>query len=87
MIVFYFAENQKQGAEELEKLTDIVNAGNIAKEPEQVTEGVRKALRRCIQDKKYRECLHRQEKNLIDAKGARRIAEQIRELCNSSDSA
>ncbi len=87
MIVFYFAENQRQGAEELERLTDIVNAGNIAKEPEQVTEGMRKALRRCIQDKKYRECLHRQEKNLIDAKGARRIAEQIRELCNSSDSA
>jgi len=80
MIVFYFAENQRQGAEELERLTEIVNAGNIAKEPEQVAKRVQKALRRCIQDKEYRECLHRQEKNLIDAKGARRIAEQITKL-------
>lgn len=85
MIVFYFAENQRQGAEELEKLTDIVNAGNIVKEPGRVTERVREVLRRCIQDKEYRECLHRQEKKLIDAKGARRIAEQIRELHNSSN--
>lgn len=84
MIVFYFAENQRQGAEELEKRTDIVNAGNIVKEPERVTERVREALRRCIQDKEYRECLHRQENKLIDAKGARRIAEQIRELYLSS---
>lgn len=80
MIVFYFAENQRQGAEELERLTDIVNAGNIAKEPEQVSARVREALRQCIWDKGYRERLHRQEKELIDAKGARRIAEQLQKL-------
>lgn len=80
MIVFYFAENQRQGAEELERLTDIVNAGNIAKEPEWVSERVREALRQCIQDKEYRERLSRQERELIDAKGARRIAEQLQKL-------
>ncbi len=80
MIVFYFAENQRQGAEELERLTDIVNAGNIAKEPEKATECVLEALRQCIQDKQYRESLHRQEQELIDTKGAYRIAKQLGEL-------
>ena len=32
MIVFYFAENQRQGAEALGALTDIVNAGCFAAE-------------------------------------------------------
>ncbi len=80
MIVFYFAENQRQGAKELERLTNIVNAGNIAIEPDRTAERIRDTLRRCIQNKKYRERLYRQEKELIDAKGAQRIAEQIKEL-------
>ena len=80
MIVFYFAENQRQGANELERLTNIVNAGNIAIEPDRTAERIRDTLRRCIQNKKYRERLYRQEKELIDAKGAQRIAEQIKEL-------
>ncbi|MDE7417271.1 MAG: hypothetical protein K2N44_13395 [Lachnospiraceae bacterium] len=80
MIVFYFAENQRQGAEALEKLTDIVNAGCFAKNPEVVADNVRETLKHCIRDKSYRELLHRQERELIDGKGARRIAEQLMRL-------
>lgn len=77
MIVFYFAGNQRQGAEALGKRTDIVNAGCFAENPEMVADNVRQALKRCIVDKQYRELLSRQEKGLVDGKGARRIAEQL----------
>lgn len=77
MIVFYFAENQRQGAEAIEKCTDIVNAGCFAEQGALVAERVKEALKRCICDKSYRALLSRQEKRLIDGKGARRIAEQL----------
>ncbi len=80
MIVFYFAENQRQGAEALERLTDIVNAGCFAKDEAEVTARMTAALRRCIADRTYRALLHRQEKELIDAKGAGRIAERLSKL-------
>lgn len=77
MIVFYFAENQRQGAEALEKLTSIVNAGCFAEDGAAVADRVRAALKRCISDKAYRECLHMQETGLIDGKGANRVASQL----------
>ena len=77
MIVFYFAENQRQGAEALERLTDIVNAGCFAGNAAAVTKRVGTALKRCIAEKSYRELLHRQESGLIDGKGACRVAEQL----------
>lgn len=80
MIVFYFAENQRQGAETLGRLTDIVNAGCFAENPEMVADSVREALRRCIIDISYRELLSRQENGLVDGKGAHRIAEQLMRL-------
>lgn len=82
MIVFYFAENQRQGAEELEKLTDIVNAGSFAEESETVAVRIREAVKRCISDKAYRELLNRQERGLIDGRGAHRIVEQLAGLRN-----
>lgn len=77
MIVFYFAENQRQGAEALEKRTDIVNAGCFAGNGGTVAVRVREILKKCIADKSYRELLHRQEIALIDGKGAHRIAGQL----------
>lgn len=85
MIVFYFAENQRQGAGELERLTDIVNAGCFAEEGEAVADRIRAALRRCVSDRAYRELLSRQERGLIDGRGARRIAEQLTGLAAGSD--
>lgn len=84
MIVFYFAENQRQGAEALEQLTDIVNAGCFAKEAEAVTCRAVKALQKCIHQKTYRELLHSQEKKLVDGKGALRIAEQLIRLAGGN---
>ena len=77
MIVFYFAENQRQGAEALQKLTDIVNAGCFAENGEAVADRILESVKRCINDKAYRELLSRQEKGLIDGKGAHRIAKQL----------
>lgn len=77
MIVFYFAENQRQGAEALEKRTAIVNAGCFAGDGGAVAYRIKEALKRCIQDKSYRELLHRQETELIDGRGAQRVAKQL----------
>lgn len=82
MIVFYFAENQRQGAQELAMLTDIVNAGDFSKDGEAVAQRAAEALRRCINDKNYRERLHDQERKLIDGKGAHRIAKILEDVWN-----
>lgn len=78
MIVFYFAENQRQGAEAFGKLTDIVNTGCFAKDGRAVAERAAQALIKCVCDKSYRVLLSTQERRLIDGKGASRIAEQLR---------
>lgn len=80
MIAFYFAENQRQGAQELALLTDIVNAGCFGVNQKAVTDYAAKALKRCVCDKDYRALLHRQERRLIDAKGAGRIVSRIFQL-------
>lgn len=80
MIVFYFAENQRQGAQELEECTDIVNAGCFCDDREAVVERAVCALKKCVCDKAYRELLHEQERKLIDGKGAGRIAEELLKL-------
>lgn len=77
MIVFYFAENQRQGAEALGALTDIVNAGCFADSGKSVADKAARALKKCICDKSYRIRLNQQEKGLIDGKGASRIMQQL----------
>ncbi|MDE6363459.1 MAG: UDP-2,4-diacetamido-2,4,6-trideoxy-beta-L-altropyranose hydrolase [Lachnospiraceae bacterium] len=81
MIVFYFAENQRQGAEALEACTEIVNAGCFAEEGSAVADRIRETVRRCIRDSDYRRRLCQQETALVDGRGAHRIAEQLRALC------
>lgn len=85
MIVFYFAENQRQGAEALAERTDIVNAGDFAKNAAAVTERAAAALARCMEDRDYRERLSVQEKRLIDGKGARRIARRLVDIKGDKD--
>lgn len=77
MIIFYFAENQRQGAETFAELTDVMNAGCFANEGRIVADRAMEALGRCVRDRSYRESLCRQEKELIDGKGAYRIAKQL----------
>lgn len=85
MIVFYFAENQRQGAEALEALTDIVNAGCFAKAGRAVTDKTVKTLHQCMDDKEYRVLLNTQEKKLVDGRGASRIAAALMELMQNSE--
>ena len=73
MLVFYFAENQRQGAEEIEKKTSVINCGDFSKEPKAVTDKAVNAILRCVEEKKYRELLNKEEKTLVDGKGASRI--------------
>lgn len=80
MIVFYFAENQRRGAEALAQLTDIVNAGNYADNKENTITSVIKTLRKCVKDHKYCETLNIQEKQLVDGQGAARLAKKVIEL-------
>lgn len=82
MFVFYFAENQRQGAEELEKKTDVINCGDFSKKPKTVVEKAVTTLIRCVEEKSYRELLNQEEKQLIDGKGASRIAKAIINLGN-----
>ncbi|MDE7268191.1 MAG: UDP-2,4-diacetamido-2,4,6-trideoxy-beta-L-altropyranose hydrolase [Lachnospiraceae bacterium] len=77
MIAFYFAENQRQGAEELAELTDIVNVGCFCDDRDCVIGKAVEALKKCVNDKKYRMLLYEQERRLIDGKGAGRIASEI----------
>lgn len=81
MIVFYFAENQRQGAEALEKMTDIVSAGCFASDAGAVVARAVEAMTRCVRQKEYRSLLHEQEKKLVDGKGALRIANHLLALC------
>lgn len=80
MLVFYFAENQRQGAEEINKKTNVINCGDFSKEPEQVVDKAVQTLLRCVQEKEYRELLNRDEKQLVDGQGACRIAKALLEL-------
>ncbi|MCD8039666.1 MAG: UDP-2,4-diacetamido-2,4,6-trideoxy-beta-L-altropyranose hydrolase [Lachnospiraceae bacterium] len=84
MLVFYFAENQRQGAQELARRTDIVNAGCFCDDAEAVVQRAALTLRKCVSDRNYRELLHRQERELVDGKGAERIAAALLglTLCN-----
>ena len=77
MICFYFAENQKQGAEALAELTPVVNAGCFAAQKERVAEKILNTLIKCTESKRYRELLSMEEMKLVDGKGATRLAEAI----------
>lgn len=80
LIAFYFAENQRQGAEMLSEITHVINCGNFAQDSKQVVEKAREALLHCLRQKKYRETLHREEKSLVDGQGAARIAKALIQL-------
>ena len=77
MICFYFVENQRQIAQALEKMTDVVNAGCFYEDKEQVVLNVLSALVHCIRDKGYRNALYAQEKDLVDTDGAIRLCREL----------
>lgn len=83
MLVFYFAENQRQGAEEIGRRTSVVNCGDFSKEPESVVSIAVASLLHCVREKSYREKLQKEEKQLVDGRGAYRIAKAVIQLSMS----
>lgn len=82
IICFYYAENQRQGAECLAEQTDIVNAGNYAGNAAETVQRALGAFRRCMREPGYRRLLEKQERRLVDGRGAGRIAEELSRLAD-----
>lgn len=80
LIAFYFAENQRQGAEMLSEITHVINCGNYADDAEQTVGNAVNALLKCVKDKEYRETLYHEERSLVDGQGAARIAQALIDL-------
>lgn len=80
MICFYFADNQQPGARCLAEQSSIINAGNIIDFREMTLRNIKSALLHCVEDKKYRELIGSQERELVDGYGAERIAEELMKL-------
>ncbi len=77
MVCFYFAENQRQGAQALSRLTEIKNAGCISTDKAKTAKNIADTLLHCVSDFSYRQRLYIQEKKLIDGHGAVRLAQNI----------
>lgn len=80
MLTFYFAENQRAGAEELEKITGVINCGDFSRDARGCLERAAVGLRKYIHDRTYREELGCKEKLLVDGQGADRIAQELMQL-------
>ena len=77
LIAFYFAENQRQGADMLSEIIHVINCGNYADDTAQTVENAVNALLKCVKNKEYRETLYHEERNLVDGQGAARIAQAL----------
>lgn len=77
MICFFFAENQRLGAEEIERVSGVPNCGDFSAAPQMVVEKAVKALCRYAEDRNSRLEAYRKGKSLIDGQGAARIAAAI----------
>ena len=58
LIAFYFAENQRQGADMLSEITHVINCGNYADDAEQTVGNAVNALLKCVKDKEYLSLIH-----------------------------
>lgn len=79
MICFYFAENQRRGAEAVERILGVTNAGDFSAEPSMVVQRAVDAVEKLVSDYVVREALSRKEKALVDGQGADRIAKALNE--------
>lgn len=77
---FYFVENQRRNMEAFAERTPIKNAGDFAKEPENVLAAIEKEVDRLCGEKTLREEISRKMKEVVDGRGADRLAEGMRAL-------
>lgn len=77
MLTFYFAENQRAGAEELENITGVINCGDFSRDAQGCLEKAVAGMRKLLLDSTYRREISRKERLLVDGQGADRIAKAL----------
>ena len=77
---FYFVENQRRNMETFEELTSIRNAGDFSADPERVIEVIEKEEERLCREKGLRERISQTMRNVVDGRGAQRLAEGMLSL-------
>ena len=79
-VSFYFAENQRQGAEELDRIGAVVCAGDCTKEQEQVIRRIVEQLVLYKKDLRLRRSVSARMRDIVDGRGAGRLAEEFLEI-------
>lgn len=77
MMCFYFAENQRRGAEAVQRILGVGNAGDFSKEPLEVAGRAVEMLEELVLNKELRKKRYQDEKALVDGQGAYRIAKAL----------
>lgn len=77
---FYFVENQRRNMETFAKLTPVKNAGDLSAEPELVLDRIESEVEVLCREKRLREEISRVMRNIVDGRGADRLAEGLRLL-------
>lgn len=78
-LVYYFADNQKRGAQAFAEKTGSVNLGDLRLEKQESFNRAYQAVCR-LQDQKERRAVSERMQSLVDAKGAQRIARELRDI-------
>lgn len=81
LLIFHFADNQRMIDEILPVVLPVKSAGDYRKAPIPVSRRAAQLLQEYINDKKLRERLYEEERNLVDGLGARRVANELIDLC------
>jgi len=76
-ISFYFAENQRRGAEELDRLGAIPCAGDYSADPDGTVEEIIRHLEIYIKDYKLRRNASERMRQIVDGRGAERLAREF----------
>lgn len=74
---FYFAENQRRNMETFAELAPMKNAGDFSLEPDKVLDLIEKEVEALCREKTLREKISREMKNIVDGRGADRLAESF----------
>lgn len=76
-VSYYFADNQRMGAEGLERLGILKNAGDYSKEPEQVLATILAEVKAFRENRELRKAASNRMRGIVDGRGAERIAEAL----------
>lgn len=74
---FYFAENQRKNMETFGKLTPVMNAGDFSVSPEKVLDFILREVEILCCERQLREKISQAMRNIVDGKGADRLAKEL----------